>query len=253
MDYEQYEMLLAACIRGELGNAQQILRDNPNINIMLEDIFCLTCCWGHLHILQWINSVKPDITITANIEGYKSFEFACINGHLNVTQWLFQTNPNINISANNNQAFIWSCGNGHLEVSKWLLEMKPDLINYISSQHESAFRWACSSGHLNVVQWLFQLKPTINICAEGHFAFKQACIRVRLNVAEWLKSLKPNLYVINYNENGTYKGYYIRTKEEEKWQCKKYMVWLRCNDSPNKTSIVYKLPTDVSRYMIGFV
>ena len=52
----------------------------------------------------------------------------------------------------------------------------------ISANYEEAFRWACSYGHLHV--------------------------------AQWLQSLKPYLYVIEYDENGNYKGYKIRGIQE---------------------------------------
>jgi hypothetical protein len=50
-----------------------------------------------------------------------------------------------------------------------------------------------------------------------------------LDVARWLQSLKPYLYVIEYDKNGKIKGYKIRSKEEAKWQQRKYLVWLASN------------------------
>jgi hypothetical protein len=72
-----------------------------------------------------------------------------------------------------------------------------------------------------------------------------------LLVAQWLQSLKPNLYVINYNDDGSYKGYYVRSKEEARWQQRKTLVWLASDQSPNKKSLFYKIPQDVSRYIIS--
>jgi hypothetical protein len=76
-----------------------------------------------------------------------------------------------------------------------------------------------------------------------------------LHVAQWLQSLKPYLYVIEYDENGKMKGYKIREKEEANWEKRKYLLWLASNDCPeeNKNNLLYKLPSDVSRMIIGFV
>jgi hypothetical protein len=63
--------------------------------------------------------------------------------------------------------------------------------------------------------------------------------------------LKPYLYVIHYNEDGSCKGYYIREKEEERWKRRKLLVWLASDKSPNKQCLLYKMPQDVSRYIIS--
>ena len=134
-----------------------------------------------------------------------------------------------------------------------MLQVKPN-IN-ISAENEDAFCMACENCHLDVCQWLLQQKPTINISAYNELAFREACINVHLHIAQWLQSLKPYLYVIEYDENGQYKGYEVRSKEETNWEQRKYLVWLASNHCPeqNKTNLLYKLPSDVSRLIIGFV
>ena len=72
-----------------------------------------------------------------------------------------------------------------------------------------------------------------------------------VKVAQWLQSLKPYLYVIYYNEDSSYKGYYIRNKEEERWERRKSLVWLASDQSLNKERLFYKMPQDVSRYIIS--
>jgi ankyrin repeat protein len=138
-----------------------------------------------------------------------------------MAQWLLQICPTINISANNEQAFRYACIEGYLEVAKWLLQVCPNI--HISAYNEEAFRWACVNGHLEVAKWLHQMKPY--------------------------------LYVIEYDENGKINNYHIRSKEEANWQKRKYLVWLASNECPdeNKNNLLYKLPSDVSRMVIGFV
>jgi hypothetical protein len=61
--------------------------------------------------------------------------------------------------------------------------------------------------------------------------------------------------VIEYDETGKYKGYRIKKKEQANWEKRKYLLWLASNDCPeeNKSNLLYKLPSDVSRLVIGFV
>jgi hypothetical protein len=182
-----------------------------------------------------------------SIQSY--FNTLCKSGNLEEAHQYLLENPTINISANNEEAFRYTCLYGHLEGAQWLLSVKPD-IN-ISANDERAFRNACLKGHLSVAQWLLSVKPDINISANYECAFMYACVYGRLLVAQWLQSLKPNLYVINYNDDGSYKGYYIRSKEEARWEHRKYLVWLASNESPNKKSLFYRMPQDVSRYIIS--
>ena len=145
------------------------------------------------------------------------------------------------------------CKKGDLIGLKQLLQLNPD-IN-ISAYNECAFCLACENGHLHVAQWLLQVKPDINISANNECAFRYACLKGHLQVAQWLQSLKPYLYVLEYDENGNYKDYKVREKEEANWQRRKYLVWLASNDCPeqNKNNLLYKLPSDVSRMMSGFL
>ena len=145
--------------------------------------------------------------------------------------------------------FSYFCRDGNLEGAQELLLKNPN-IN-ISASKEFAFRLACLNGHLIVAQWLLSIKSCINISFGNEHSFRYACENGRLEIAQCLQTFKPNLYVINYNEDGTYKDYYIRSKEEERWEQRKQLVWLASNESPCKNNIFYKIPEDVSRYIIS--
>jgi hypothetical protein len=181
------------------------------------------------------------------------FIVLCIDGDLIGLKELLRVNPDINISADNEWAFRLTCLYGHLHVVQWLLQVKPD-IN-ISARYEGAFCGACSYGYLNIAQWLLEVKPDIDISAQNEYAFRFACYYGHLDAAKWLQSLKPYLYVIEYDENGNYKDYKIRSKEDANWEKRKYLVWLASNEcaEENKSNLLYKLPSDVSRMVIGFV
>ena len=186
-----------------------------------------------------------------NIQSH--FNNLCISGNLEKPQQYLLENPTINISANNEYVFRCACSQGHLLVAQWLLSVKPD-IN-ISANNEEAFRHACFQGHLLVAQWLLSVKPDINISAFNEYVFRDvfrvACYNNNLSVAQWLQGLKPYLYVIYCNDDGSYKGHSVRSKEEARWQQRKYLVWLASNESPNKKSLFYKIPQDVSRHIIS--
>ena len=98
---------------------------------------------------------------------------------------------------------------------------------------------------------MLQVKPNINISAKNDYAFRYACLNGHLLVTQWLQSIKPNLYVINYNVDGSYKDYYIRTFEEALWSKRLIPLWLASNDSPCKKNLFYRIPEDVSRYIIS--
>ena len=85
------------------------------------------------------------------------FTAACIDGHLHIVQWLLQVKPDINISNKNEKAFLLACDFNHLQLAKWLLQVKPD-IN-VSAQNDQAFRSASFEDHAKIAQWLYQIRP----------------------------------------------------------------------------------------------
>ena len=56
-----------ACKNGNVEMAQQILSENPTIDVLAagEHAFRVACSNGHLKIAQLLISVKPDIDISA--------------------------------------------------------------------------------------------------------------------------------------------------------------------------------------------
>jgi hypothetical protein len=173
------------------------------------------------------------------------------------------------------EEFIQFCIQGDLEQAKAQLERRISVDMNICA--DSAFHFACRNGHLEVAQWLFTLKPDIDIEMLHSWAFREACEKGYLEVARWLQSLRPDLYTINCDNNtilinrNTFNypplvmkmNYNIREKEEKikmekkemNWQKRKYLVWLASCNCPeqNKHNLLYKLPSDVSRMLIGFV
>ena len=146
------------------------------------------------------------------------------------------------------QEFIDLCKNGNLETAKEFLRLNPN-IN-ISASNELAFRLTCYYGHLEVAKWLLSVKPDINISVYNEQVFRLACDYGHLELAKWLQSLKPYLYVIEYDDNGNYANYRIRSKEEANWENRKYALHLALQD---KTNLLYHLPIDIAKSVTIFV
>ena len=66
-----------------------------------EEAFRETCCHGHIHILQWLYQIKPDINISARND--YAFRWACFKEHLDVAQWLCTINSSYQIQTENNK------------------------------------------------------------------------------------------------------------------------------------------------------
>jgi len=56
--------------------------------------------------------------------------------------------------------------------------------------------------------------------------------------------------VIEYDANGNYSGYKIRTKEEANWQKRKYALHMVLQE---QTNMLYYLPIDIAKMVTLFV
>jgi len=213
----------------------------------MERQFINLCRKGDLKGAKELLKKCPYIRISVDDED--AFRVACYRRHLEVAQWLLSVKPDINISADNNFAFRYACQEGRLEFVKWLLSVKPDINILIWGD----FNIACERGHLEVAKLLLSVKPDIDISYDNNWVFRYTCLKANckyLDVAKWLQSLKPYLYVIEYDINGNYAGYKIRSKEEAIWERRKYALHLALQE---KTNILYHLPVDIAKTVTLFV
>ena len=128
-------------------------------------------------------------------------------------------------------------------------------FKHMSINQNFAFYSACQNGQLSAAQTIYQINPSIDISADDEYAFRRACLKGNKQVAQWFVSIRPYHYEITMLKNGKW-NWRIRTKKEAKearWQNIKYAVWAASDASPNRNSLLYKLPFDVSKQIIQFV
>lgn len=277
---------LHKCRLGNIEDAQRMLRNHPNIIRVfdpnnfgpIKDTIMALCVWGKIHTLQWFLSIIP-YTYNLLLNVYRlavdMFYYACINGHIKLARYVLNKYPFVKQS----EYFISrafsraidpcicgcycgasspSCKFNLIKILKLLLKLNPNIKNDLNLLQESLY-WSCIFGSFNRTEFLLQLNPNIDICANNHELFTGACKYNNFEIMKLLQKLRPDVYVINYDKKGNYKDHYIRTEEEAKkeanWQRRKYAVWLASNKCPesSKNDVLFKLPCDVSRYVVGFI
>ena len=149
---------------------------------------------------------------------------------------------NEELISRNNQEFNMWWSRGIKIVAKTIYKIRSPNIN--------PFILVCLHGDLEMAQWLLEQNPNIDLYENYHRAFRYACLRSNRELAEWLRSLRPYKYQICYNAKGHIVNYNINSEKEERWQRRKYLVWLASNESPCKNNLFYKITEDVSRYII---
>ncbi len=99
MFFEKIQFILY-CSEGNLELAKEFFYNNPNIDSFtsndFEFGFQVTCEKGHLHVAQWLLTIKPDIDIC--IRENEVFRFACHYCHFHVALWLLCMKPDIDTS-----------------------------------------------------------------------------------------------------------------------------------------------------------
>ncbi len=133
-----------ACNLGKLENAQQLLRENPNIDILFQNGRVLRNAWcnGDKHIVKWLLQMKPEIDIFSFDQNYEMLKYSCKNGNLDEIQFLVEKKSDII-----NKAFLFCCYSRHIDLAQWLLtKMSNDKINVFND----AFKLACTNGFLEI-------------------------------------------------------------------------------------------------------
>lgn len=236
------------CKTRKIKMAQWLLSIRPTINVSdLNDYaFRVACVNQDLEMAKWLYSIKPDI----NIEN--AFVTICeeINGNLEFAQWLLSVKPEIDISAENNRAFVESCKHLRIDIAKWILSLNPNII--LDVEQKMLFKNIFIGMDIDKIEWFYSISK---LDKETHdWAFKYACRWGTIDMVHWVLSKKPYAYYVEYDVLKTHVvNYSIRTEKEERWESRKYALWLSSNITPKKNQILYRVSTDVARLIIGYI
>jgi hypothetical protein len=233
------------CSNGQLEKAQKWYKENSESisNLHLERSFNIACKRGLLEMAQWIYSIHPipDINKWENITitRYHGFHSACETNNIELAKWLISLTKS-NTIENYNEYCTIACANGYLELIKDIASRVPNFD--VSYKNHELFRCAMNNRHRNrdisvkygyIVEWLQMIKPWV---------YK-------------IKYFKEELKYYDDDYDGWVGTHYpeMDTIEERNWYMRKYPVWVASNASPNKKSIVYKFPIDISRIIISYI
>ena len=212
---------------------------------------------GCLSIVKFITILNPNMKKYYNA----NFVLACGKGHLDIVEYL---HTEIHYKPALVDGFTESCKKGHLDISQWLLPMVVPLLGLKHGQYNEyshyievnyIFSETCETGQLEVAKWLYEIFNDIDLLfmngKSSNYVFSLATINAQfLEMAEWLQSLNPYLFTLSY-QSGIISGYKINLEKEMKWRQRKYPLWLASDESPNQKCLLYRIPEDVSRYIIS--
>lgn len=154
-----------ACRNGHFKLARylwdQFIKPTGQI-VNLNDIIDDACCYGYLHILQFIYVIQPSHPLDLRAHHDLPFRSACQMGHLPVAQWLLKMDPTIDHRCWNDQPFINACKNNHLHVTSWLWNLDPRRRPNHHAMEDLAFRWSCKERHMEMARWLMTLHPPMD-------------------------------------------------------------------------------------------
>jgi hypothetical protein len=231
--------LISLCSKGQLENAKQCYEDNSHIisNLRLEDCFQIACDHSRIEIAKWIYSIHPNLDV--HIWSDHAFYRACECKNIELAKWLISLTKSHTI-ANYYEYCTTACANGHLELIKDIVTHIPNFN--VSYKNHELFRCAMNNRYIN-----------------GNESVKYGYI------IEWIHTMKPWVYKIKYfreelsHYDDDYDGWEgfcypeLDTIQERNWYMRKYFVYAASNSAPNKKTLLYNLPVDLSRLVISYI
>jgi hypothetical protein len=177
---------------------------------------------------------------------YSIFFTIALTKNVHIIEWLYKQHIPFN-SIKINYLFSEVCTKGHKSMIQWFLTTFPETINQI----EQEFEQACLNNQIFIAKLLFQLKPSVvqSLSNNDHFIWKKAVFNCYYDIIDFIQQTKPEVYVYIRRKNLS-NLHYIRSEKEIRLQKQLIPLWLTCSNSPNKNSIWYQLPRDISRYII---
>ena len=220
-----------------------------------KNVFYEALADGNVPLFDFILAINPNISIKHK----ECFLTACTKGYLEIAKRLYtKVEPYIL-----DIGFDYACAQGKLDLAQWLLYIiketkKPNVLYTLETKYgiNRLFLKVCQYGHIEVAQWLYSVFDNIDLLHEKGVAFQTSCWKAdvsqsHLELAQWLEQLNPYLFEIIYDEQGMISDHKIHLDREKRWQERKYALWLSSNETPKKDNLLYRIPEDVSRYLIS--
>lgn len=249
--------------RGELTTLNKMIGKYPYILCFLEGYHGMlwrACEHGHLNVVKWLLVVAPTIDVSHG--DHMAFRTACNTGHLELAEWLWLHDSDISLLFCSEKEIIFCdiCQFGQLRVAQWFLFVNPE-IN-ISARDELAFRCACQNNRVPVVHWLLTLNHKIldspskfygdlnlgQMYISFSWRMRWVCM-LRLLMSKKCGVIHTNAHLCEYTVNEI-TAWYKEDRAKMMWPMRKYAVWMQTGLSRSKSTPFYRIPEDVSRYII---
>ena len=231
--------LISFCSKGQLEKAQHYYYENSKMinNLRLEDCF----------------------------------QMSCSNGRLEIAKWIYSIHPNLDVHIWSDHAFYRACEANYLDLAKWLISLKK---SHTIAHYYEYCSTACASGHLELIKDIVEHIPNFNVSYKHHELFRIAMSNRYMNpdasvkygyIVEWLHTIKPWVYNIRHfreelsHYDDDYDGWVgihypeLDTIQERNWHMRKYVVYASSDAAPNKKTLIYKLPIELSRIVISYI
>jgi len=186
----QYKLYIDACEKGHLEYAQEV-RQMPDFNPNTIEYDC------------------KGFILDVNVDR-KAFRRACLNGHLHVAQWIYSLKTFELYDVHDFYILNDICENNQYDILKWVHSLNVFKNKTISS----VFCNICKYGNLDMAKLLYTLCDA-NIYDLNCLAFQMACQRDNLEVAQYLHSLNPAIYKNNSGFLYNYSINMLEGKNEE--------------------------------------
>ena len=193
-----------------------------------------------------------EIDVYGNKSAMSPIHFCChfmkINGYLFETKTILEN------------IFICLCSQRSLSHVLYFIEKYPTID--ISARNNLAFIIACRRNNLDTARWLLKNNPNIDVTINDNEIMKWAQYKQHIRIMRMIESINPILYEITVLPPFYFNGFAIInsrkcTYHHEKWKrhlqrkCEiQHALWLSSSKSPNKKSIWYLLPSDITRYIV---
>ena len=248
-----YQQFVASFESGDLDMSKK-LYENHGVEIETNDVyksgelFVLVCVEGNLEGAKWLYGLD-DVAYTCAL---RAFKVSLLNGKINIGKWIGKTMGECINNSDIIFVFRQACCHCQQDTIDYLMQNYVD-IDY-TYQTSSLVEHCIMIRNSRAIQFMVQTYPQfIDFGDDLLLLIIQYCSE---------EALKTILKTHNMNKSllrcGSIFSDYCQKPEmkqildkEINWLNKMYPLWLASNESPCKSNLFYRIPEDVSRYIIS--